>query len=180
MQNWRKGLNMQELPAPWLAMMEEVRAKMQMEENSTVDPITVLKQWYDTSSEKWSKASGDAIGTEQFVEAMSYILECYASFSRMFRQACEAYFSNLQLPTRSDIARLAGLVVNLEEKVDRIEDSLEYIGNDSAQVIAGTSLQQLEARLGQVENKLEKVLAVLEKIEASERSRADSGSNVSQ
>jgi polyhydroxyalkanoic acid synthase PhaR subunit len=149
---------------------------MQMEENTTVDPITVLKNWYDTSGEKWSKAFGDVIGTERFVEAMSYMLESYASFSSMFRQASEAYFSNLQLPTRSDIARLAGLVVNLEEKVDRIEDSLEHVGNDSAQVISGTSLQRLEARLEQVECKLEKLLAVLEKMEASERLRSDSGS----
>src|SRR5690349_8073338 len=32
MGNWRKGMDMQELPAPWLEMMEEVRVKMQMEE----------------------------------------------------------------------------------------------------------------------------------------------------
>jgi polyhydroxyalkanoic acid synthase PhaR subunit len=162
MENWRKGMDMQELPAPWLEMMEEVQAKMQMEENSASDPIAVLRQWYDTSSEKWSKAFGDAIATEQFVEAMSYILESYTSFSSMFRRASEAYFSNLQLPTRSDIARLAGLVVNLEEKVDRIEDSLEHIGHDSAQMITGASLQRLEARLEQVESKLEKMLAVLD------------------
>lgn len=162
--NWQKGMNMQELPAPWLEMMEEVRAKMQMEENTTIDPVTVLQHWYNTSGEKWSKVFGDAIATERFVEAMSYILDSYTSFSRMFRQASEAYFSNLQLPTRSDMARLAGLVVNLEEKVDRIEDSLEHIEHDSAQVIAGASLQRLEARLGQVESKLEKLLAVLEKM----------------
>jgi polyhydroxyalkanoic acid synthase PhaR subunit len=164
MWNWRKGMDMQELPAPWLEMMEEVCAKMQMEGNTTADPFTVLKHWYDTSGEKWSKVFGDAIGTERFVEAMSYILESYTSFSRMFRQASEAYFSNLQLPTRSDIARLAGLVVNLEEKVDRIEDFLEHFENDSGQVIAGASLQRLEARLGRVESKLEKMLAVLEKM----------------
>ena len=165
MQHWRKGMDMQELPAPWLEMMEEVRATMQIEENANVDPVTVLKHWYDTSGEKWAKVFGDAIVTRRFVEAMSYILESYTSFSRMFRQASEAYFSALQLPTRSDIARLAGLVVNLEEKVDRIEDSLEQIGEDSARVSAGASLQQLEVRLGQVESKLERVLAVLEKME---------------
>jgi polyhydroxyalkanoic acid synthase PhaR subunit len=161
----RAGMDMQELPAPWFEMMEEVRVKMQMEENTNIDPVTVLKHWYDTSGEKWSKAFGDAIVTKQFVEAMSSVLESYTSFSKMFRRACEVYFSNLQLPTRSDIARLAGLVVNLEEKVDRIEDSLESLGNDSAQVSTGASLQRLEARLGQVESKLERVLAALEKME---------------
>ena len=169
MGNWRKGVDMQEFPAPWLEMMEEVRAKMQMEENATVDPVTVLKHWYDTASEKWSKAFGDAIGTAQFVEAMSYMLESYTSFASIFRQASEAYFHTLQLPTRSDLARLSRLVVNLEEKVDRIEDSLEDMGNDSAHVIAGSSLQRLEARLEQVESKLEKLLTVLEKMEVSGR-----------
>jgi len=161
--NWQNGMDIQELPTPWLEMMKELLAKMQMEENKSLDPVTILKHWYDTSGEKWSKAFGDAIVTERFVETMSYILESYTSFTKMFRRASEAYFSNLQLPTRSDIARLAGLVVNLEEKVDRIEDSLEQIGHDSAQVITGASLQRLEDRLEQVESKLEKMLAVLEK-----------------
>jgi hypothetical protein len=71
------------------------------------------------------------------------------------------------------------MVVNLEEKVDRIEDSLEHMENDSAQVIAGASLQRLEARLGQVESKLEKLLSVLEKMETSERLSVDSSSRVS-
>jgi polyhydroxyalkanoic acid synthase PhaR subunit len=165
MGNWGKGTDVQELPAPWLEMLEEVRAKMQMKENATADPVAVLMDWYDTSNEKWSKTLGDAIVTKRFVEAMSYILDGYASFFKMFRQASEAYFSTLQLPTRSDIARLAGLIVNLEEKVDRIEDAFELMGDDSTLVSVGTSLQQLEARLGQVESKLERVLAILEKME---------------
>lgn len=170
----------QEPLTPWLEMMEEIRATMQTEENTTRDPISVLKHWYDASAGKWSKAFGDAIGTEQFAEAMSSILENYMSFSGIFRQASEVYFRNLQLPTRSDIARLAGLVVNLEEKVDRIEDSLEQSGNDSVQGSAGASLQRLEARLGEVEGRIEKVLAVLEKMEIRERLGADSGPGMSQ
>jgi uncharacterized protein YukE len=159
--HWRKGLDVQELPAPWLEMMEEVRAKMQMDDNISLDPITALKHWYDTSAEKWSKILGDAIVTEHFVEAMSYILQSYASFHSIFRQASEAYFSNLQLPTRSDIARLAALVVNLEEKVDRIEDSLEDMGDNSTQLSDKTSLQRLETRLEQEDKKMEKILTLL-------------------
>lgn len=162
--DWRKGIDTQELPAPWLEMMEQARAKMQVGEITTGDPFSALKQWYDTTSEMWSKVVEDAIGTEQFAEAMSRILESYTSFSRMFRQASKASFNNLQLPTRSDIARLTGLIVNLEEKVDRIEDSLEQSGSDPLQMGAGDARWHLEARLEQLENKMEKVLAILEKM----------------
>lgn len=116
-----------ELPIPWLEMMEQARAQLQAGESTPAASFEALKEWYDVTSEGWSKTIEEAIGTEQFAATMSRALEGYAGFLRTFRRASEASFSNLQLPTCADIARLAGLVVNLEEKIDRIEDSLEDV-----------------------------------------------------
>lgn len=153
--DWQKERDTQEFPAPWLEMMEQARAKLQDGEITPEDPFGSLKQWYDATSETWSKVIEEAIGTEQFTETMGRNLESYASFFRMFRQASTASFNNLQLPTRSDIARLAGLIVKLEEKVDRIEDSLEQSEEKPLQMGAGDGRWHLEARLEQIENKLE-------------------------
>jgi len=171
--DWREGIDMREVPALWQEMMEQARAKMQAGEHTPEDHFSALKQWYDSTSEMWSKVVGDAIGTDQFAEAMGRILESYTSFSRMFRQVSKASFHNLQLPTRSDIARLAELVVSLEEKVDRIEDSLEQSGFPPLQEDAGEARQHLEARLEQLENKLDKVLVLLEKMTGEREIPAD-------
>ena len=143
--------------------------------NISADPFAIFKQWYDATSESWSKTVGEAIATEQFAEAIGRFLDSFTSFTIMFRRANEQYFSNLQLPTRSDIARVATLIVNLEEKVDRIEDTLNDAGDRSSPATAETAISKLEARLNRLERKLDRVLAALEKLEAKER--AGSGSD---
>lgn len=144
--------------------------------NISADPFAIFKQWYDATSESWSKTVGEAIATEQFAESLSNFLDSFTSFTIMFRRANEQYFSNLQLPTRSDIARVATLIVNLEEKVDRIEDTLMEARDRSSPPTTGADLSKLEARLNRLERKLDRVLAALEKLEATEQ--VGSGSDV--
>jgi polyhydroxyalkanoic acid synthase PhaR subunit len=160
-------------PDHWQQLVEEACAAMQ----AGSDPqqqFFLLKQWYDANSEGWSKVFAAVIGTEQFAEVMSRWLESHTSFAGMFRRASEQYFSTLQLATRSDIARVAGLVVKLEEKVDRIEDIFIDVEDGTSSLATGTAISKLEERLGSVERKLERVLASLEKIEAIGQAQAGS------
>jgi polyhydroxyalkanoic acid synthase PhaR subunit len=180
----------------WIDMMEDARARMQAEGSFPADPFTFFKQWYDATSEMWSKVVGDIIGTEKFAEAAGHFLESYTSFYRTFRRSSEEYFRNLQLPTRSDLARVAELVVNLEVKVDSVEDAFEDFkeGQQGAIREIGTvldghldqvenklevlpvalerieELKGLSMRLDQVESKLDRVLSALEKLEGKKRS----------
>jgi len=112
----------------------------------------------------WSKVVGDIIGTEKFVEAAGHFLESYTSFYRTVRRSSEEYFRNLQLPTRSDLARVAELVVNLEVKVDSVEDAFEDFKEGQQGVIKEIG-SVLDERLDQVENKLEVLPVALERIE---------------
>ena len=175
-----------------LEMIEEARAKMQAEGNFPADPFTLFKQWYDATNEAWAKAIGEVIGTEKFMEGVSRFIESYTSFHRTFRRASEEYFRNLQLPTRSDVARVAELVIALEEKVERIEDAFEdfedgYAHLATSETVAGLAeqLERVESkaveglakRLDHVESKLDKVLATLKKIEAKEQAESSKPTN---
>lgn len=87
-------------------------------------------------------------GDNPFLESYSYLISA-------LRDTSEAYASALHMPTLSDITRVAELVVNLEEKVDRIEDTIELMKEqtppDSATMAKITDLEQ---RLNQIESKL--------------------------
>ena len=194
---WKKaterGADPLGLTTQWLEMMEEARAKLPAGGSLPADPFTFLKQWYDATNETWSKAVGDFIGTKQFMEMGSQFLESYASFTRTFSQASEAYFSRLQLATRSDIARVAELVVNLEEKVDRLDNEFDDFEDRYMQMTASetaselssrlervesnvaalpAAVESLEKRLDRVESKLDKLLQGLEQLRSEESSKA--------
>jgi polyhydroxyalkanoic acid synthase PhaR subunit len=150
----------------WLEMVEDARARLLAGENIPADPFTFFKQWYEATSETWAKVVGDVIGSEKFMENASHFLESYSSFTRTFSHASEEYFRSLQLPTRSDIARVAELVVNLEEKVDQIEDTFGDFEEGYSKVATSDSIQGLEGRLERVESELSVLPGVVEKIEA--------------
>lgn len=177
----------------WFEMLEEAKAKLQTSGFFPVDPFTLYKQWYDATSETWAKVTEEIIGTEQFMDGARRFLDSYASFSRAMRGANEEYFHNLQLPTRSDIARVANLVIALEDKVDKLEDTFEDFADNVQQSEAlqqvdthlqvvesktdaiqdtitkldtSATLASLDKRLTQVESKLDRFLLLLEKIES--------------
>lgn len=187
------------LTTQWLEMMEEARARM-AEGNIPADPFTFMKQWYDATSETWATVVGDIIGTERFMDSASQVLESYTSLYKTFRRANEEFFSNLQLPTRSDIARVAELVIEVEDKVEQIEDALEDFEDNyakDAQVNQEERLEQverklealssslqklstvdtLEKRLDRLESKLDKLLISQEKIEARELPKTSKSTN---
>ncbi len=176
---WRQSANAGGDPlgltTQWLEMMEEAQARMLAGIKLPTDPFTFFKQWYDSMSETWSTVIGNLIGTEKFMEVSSELLKSYASFYGTSRRANEEYFHNLHLPTRTDIARVAGLVICLEDKVDRIDSMLEASEDRSERLATNDSLEALhervadvEKRLDRMEGKLNTLLATLEKLATRE------------
>src|SRR3989440_3537052 len=174
---WRKAAEMGGDPlgltTQWLEMMEEMRKRIMAGDILPTDPFTFFQKWYEATSETWARVVDDLLSSEKFIESASPLLEIYANFVKTMHRANEEYFKNLQLPTRSDVARVAGLVVTLEEKVDKIEDTLENVEDERAQespLLRATNeaIGGLGGRLGQVENKLDTLSTALEKSKAVE------------
>ncbi len=154
------------LTAQWIEMMEDLRARMTAGDGFPADPLTMFRQWYNATSEVSSKIAADVIGSETFVESISRFLEVYASFYKTFSRASEQYYRSLQLPTRSDITRVAGLVVALESKVDRIDEAFEDFEYGYSNPATAQADHSLDERLKEVEKKLDRLLQAVEQREA--------------
>jgi polyhydroxyalkanoic acid synthase PhaR subunit len=164
--SWKKsaemGQNVLEVLPRWMQMLDEARTNLLAGSASPTDPLQIATQWYNATSGPFSDFVGDVIEREAFLEPSSRFLQSYASFYKVFKRNSEDYLKNLQLPVRSDITRIAGLVVNLEEKVDRIEEVLEDFEYGYAEPATTESVERLETRLDRVEGKLDRLLAALE------------------
>ncbi len=167
--SWSKsaemGQNAMEILPRWMQMLDQARTNLLAGGAPPTDPLQVATQWYNATSGPFSDFVGDVIEREEFLEPSSRFLQSYASFYKVFKSNSEEYLKNLQLPVRSDITRIAGLVVNLEEKVDHIEEVLEDLedtGTTSVEPASAEAVQNLEGRLDRVEGKLDRLLAALE------------------
>src|SRR5215204_5125230 len=164
--SWKKsaelGQSAMEVLPRWMRMLDEARTNLLAGGAPPSDPLQLTTQWYNATSGPFSDFVGDVIEREEFLEPSSRFLQSYASFYKVFKRNSEEYLKNLQLPVRSDISRIAGLVVNLEEKVDRIEEVLEDFEYGYAEPATTESVKRLETRLDRVEGKLDRLLAALE------------------
>ena len=154
---WRKAAEMGGDPlgltTQWLEMMEETRKRIMAGDVLPTDPFTFFQKWYEATSETWAKVVDDMLSSEKFIESASPFIEIYSNFVKTLHRANEEFFSNLQLPTRSDLARVAGLVVAMDEKVDKLEDAFENLEDERSQespLLRATNeaIGGLEGRLG--------------------------------
>ena len=151
------GQNAVDLLPRWTQMLEEARDNLLAGGNLPADPLQFATRWYNATSGPFSDFVGDVIEREEFLEPSSQFLQSYASFYKVFKRNSEEYLKSLQLPVRSDISRVAGLVINLEDKIDRIEEVLEDFEYTPAKPATADSIEALEGRIGNIEGALERV-----------------------
>jgi hypothetical protein len=88
---------------------------------------TFLDQWIDV----WSKALGQAMGTEGFAQALGRYLDQTLVSQGPLRKGMEQYTDQavrtLGLPSRSQVVGLASQLVALEERMEGLEDRLDEI-----------------------------------------------------
>jgi hypothetical protein len=151
------GQNAVDLLPRWTQMLEEARDNLLAGGNLPADPLQFATRWYNATSGPFSDFVGDVIEREEFLEPSSQFLQSYAGFYKVFKRNSEEYLKSLQLPVRSDISRVAGLVINLEDKIDRIEEVLEDFEYTPAKPATADSIEALEGRIEGIEGTLERL-----------------------
>jgi polyhydroxyalkanoic acid synthase PhaR subunit len=164
----------------WTEMAEDASQKMLSGETLHEDPLRFFLQWYKDTKGRWSKAADELLRKDEVLESASHFFETQSRSYRELRHTAEEGLNNLQIPTRSDVARIARLVVLVENKVDRVEEAFEeFIYGDSEPATAG-AVGSLEERMDRLEGKMDRILDALEKIGAKgkpELSGTPQGSN---
>lgn len=203
--SWQKtaqlSTEMMDITPRWMQALEQARDNMMSAKNPARDPLEFAVQWYNATSGPVSEFVQELIEREEILEPSSRFLQNYASLYKVFKRNSEEYLSNLQIPVRSDITRVASLIVALEDKVDRIEEAFEDFEYGYAEPATAESVGALESNVGSVENsvgkleksigtldqridrvegKLDQLLAAIEGISANGSAAESNGSEVSE
>jgi polyhydroxyalkanoic acid synthase PhaR subunit len=118
---------------------------------------------------------------EQFPsQAMGQILDMNLMFQKMLNETTERYYEQMNVPTRTDIAKISSLIVNVDTKVDDLEDFLEetrakqlnHVELQSEIKDFGKELKSLDAKLNQILTQVNSLIKVNNK-KAAEVNAAD-------
>jgi polyhydroxyalkanoic acid synthase PhaR subunit len=76
------------------------------------------KELYFKTETAWADAFKEYVGTENFMLLLNKSLEQYLSMEKVTRNNIDKYFETSPLPSKKDIARIAEMVIAVEDKVD--------------------------------------------------------------
>lgn len=148
----------------WKEMADDISARMFSGESVPEEPVRFFVRWYNETKERWSEAADELLRRDEVLESMDRFLDTYARSEAESRRASEEALKNRRAPTRSDIARVAKLVVIVENKVDGIEETLEELIYGGSGPATASAVNILEERMDRLESKMDRILSALEKL----------------
>jgi hypothetical protein len=118
----------------WRPMVEQwvqASARAFAQTPMTPDVMTQWKQFLDQSIDTWSRALGQAMNTEAFAQMLGRYLDQWlvasAPMKKATDQAIDQTLQTLNLASRSQLTAVARQIVELEERVERIEDAVNAV-----------------------------------------------------
>lgn len=125
------------------------------------------RQWRDLSVENWSWMAGQAASGEAFAQASTATMETMLAGAKRVRETVGQGLDSMEIPRRSDLARLSTQVLTVEARVAEVEDRLDAVHADLRSLRrlmedVRTSLDrntEFEARIAGLEEALKSALA---------------------
>ena len=97
----------------------------------TPDVMSQWKQFLDQSIDAWSRALGQAMNSEGFAQMLGRYLDQWlvttAPMKKAAEQGIDQALQTLNLASRSQLTAVARQIVELEERVERIEEAVNAI-----------------------------------------------------
>jgi hypothetical protein len=106
-------------------------SKVMTQGSPSPDLLAQWKRFLDDWIAAWSKVLEQAMGTDAFAQALGKQLETFLSAGGPGKRAAElsteASLAALGIPSRAQVIGLAQQIVQLEEKVEGLEDRLDAV-----------------------------------------------------
>jgi len=100
-------------------------------ESGYSDPFQAWRTFYQTSEKNWEAFFHEVLSTDTFADALGRTLQGYlntqGAFAKALERSMEQYLKAINVPSRADITRIAGMIVALEDKVDEIASIVEQL-----------------------------------------------------
>jgi polyhydroxyalkanoic acid synthase PhaR subunit len=128
------------------------------------DPFTIWKDLYDKTESHWSKAFDESMRKEDFSQWMGQFLNLYLQYQKMVKESTENYLAQANMPSRADLSNLASLIVNLEAKVDNLEEMIEEdVSHQINSLNVSREISRIKNDMKTLDKKLDSILELLQK-----------------
>ena len=95
-------------------------------------------------------------------QGLGQVLEMNLQFKKMLDETTERYLEFVNLPTKKDLAKISSQIVNVDAKVDDLEELLEENKDQHADPVAlQTEMASIKSEMGSLDKKLNQIITLL-------------------
>jgi polyhydroxyalkanoic acid synthase PhaR subunit len=92
---------------------------------SATDPFALWREWISQSERQWNAFLNDTMGTEQFAQSLGGMMDVYLAIQKGLNEAMGRYLSAINVPTRDDIVALGDRLSGIEARLGDLETKLD-------------------------------------------------------
>ena len=124
-----------------------------------LDPFAVWKSMYDKTEAKWNEVLHETMQKESFSEWLGQVQNAYLQYQQVVQKTTDSYLKQVNLPTRDEISNVASLIINLEEKVENLDQKIEdeLLGSS-----ANAEINKLKSSINKLDKKLDSILKAVQ------------------
>ena len=131
---------------------------MSQSQTATLDPFKIWKDMYEKTESTWRGTIQDTLGTEQFAQGLGQVQNQYLQYQELVKTLTESYLKQANIPSVEELAKVASMIVNVDTKIDEIDDLIYETKENTSLEIA-----QLKQNFSNLEQKLDQLLELLKK-----------------
>lgn len=125
----------------------------------TLDPLSLWKEYYETAGSYWEKTLEEQMKREEFSAFIGKVLDFNLGLRKMMDSTAKQYLEQMNLPSVEDLANVSSLIVNLDAKVDSLEEQMEDISELPKHV--EKELTALKTEVKNIQSTLDKILRLV-------------------
>jgi polyhydroxyalkanoic acid synthase PhaR subunit len=143
-----------------------------MAEQNFTDPLKIWKDLYDTNEKYFGKIVNAYVQKEEFSSWMGSVLDFNLYCKKIFNDQSKLFLDANNFPSKDDIASVASLVVNVEAKVEALEEQLYDQKSSDVEVSSfkkevtklKTDTKSIQTQIGEMKSTLSNIEELLKKI----------------
>jgi len=127
-------------------------------QNTSFDAFTMWKDLYEKTESTWRDSIQETLQKESFAEGLGQFQSQYLQYQELVNNMTASYLKQVNMPSREEIANVATLVINVESKLDDLEDQIDGNKENTTKEI-----EHLKRVVTTLDKKLDRVIQLLDK-----------------
>lgn len=128
-----------------------------MSQQKSFNPFDMWKDFYNQTTNMIDENLQD----ESTSKIMGQVLEMNLLYKKLLNETTEHYFDQVNIPTRNDLASISSLIINVDSKVDDLEELIEDTNSKINHVELKREVADIKSKMKSLDTKVNQILSLL-------------------